>query len=193
MTKLQKSFFKKIPNILTNLRITFVPVICVMIYAEHHSIHGIEALRYAVVALTLLVCMTDCLDGRLARKYNNVTPYGKCMDPIADKLLVTSIIMMLVYIRKVWLIPAFVILFRELFISGVREFCSREKQITIPVSPMAKYKTILQMTSLIILLAFEQEYIVFCANILLSLSAILAVITAGNYTQSARKVFQGKI
>ena len=114
------------------------------------------------------------------------------MDPIADKLLVLSLIMMLAYTHKVWLIPAFIILFREIFISGVREFCSREKQISIPVSKMAKYKTILQMTSLVCLLAFENECLIFYANVLFSLSAILAVITAIHYVKSVYWILKGE-
>ena len=190
--KTQQDIVKKIPNILTNLRIIFVPIICSMIYIEYNNLYNLLSLKYIIVALTALVCLTDCLDGKIARKYNVITPYGKCMDPIADKLLVLSLIMMLVYIQKVWLSPALMILFREVFISGVREFCSREKQISIPVSKMAKYKTILQMTSLVFLLAFDNKCVIFYANVLFSLSALLAVITAINYLKSVYWILKGE-
>ena len=190
--KTQQDIVKKIPNILTNLRIIFVPIICLMIYVEYHNICGITSLKYVIVALTALVCLTDCLDGKIARKYNVITPYGKCMDPIADKLLVLSLIMMLLYTHKVWLLPALIILFREIFISGVREFCSREKQISIPVSKMAKYKTILQMTSLVFLLAFDKKCVIFYANVLFSISALLAVITAIHYIKSVYWILNGE-
>ena len=190
--KTQQDIVKKIPNILTNLRIIFVPIICSMIYIEYNNLYNLPSLKYLIVALTALVCLTDCLDGKIARKYDVITPYGKCMDPIADKLLVLSLIMMLAYTHKVWLLPALIILFREIFISGVREFCSREKQISIPVSKMAKYKTILQMTSLVILLAFEKKSIIFFANVLFSLSAILAVITAIHYVKSVYWILKGE-
>ena len=190
--KTQQDIVKKIPNILTNLRIIFVPIICLMIYIEYNNLYNLPSLKYIIIALTALVCLTDCLDGKIARKYNVVSPYGKCMDPIADKLLVLSLIMMLVYIQKVWLSPALMILFREVFISGVREFCSREKQISIPVSKMAKYKTILQMTSLVFLLAFDNKCVIFYANVLFSLSALLAVITAINYVKSVYWILKGE-
>ena len=190
--KTQQDIVKKIPNILTNLRIIFVPIICLMIYIEYNNLYNLPSLKYIIIALTALVCLTDCLDGKIARKYNVISPYGKCMDPIADKLLVLSLIMMLVYIQKVWLSPALMILFREVFISGVREFCSREKQISIPVSRMAKYKTILQMTSLVFLLAFDNKCVIFYANVLFSLSALLAVITAINYVKSVYWILKGE-
>ena len=190
--KTHHNIIKKIPNILTNLRIVCVPIICLMMYCEYHNLCDLIALKYVIVALTALVCLTDCLDGKIARKYNVITPYGKCMDPIADKLLVLSLIMMLAYTQKVWLIPAFIILFREIFISGVREFCSREKQISILVSKMAKYKTILQMTSLVCLLAFENKCVILYANVLFSLSALLAVITAINYVKSVYWILKGE-
>ena len=190
--KTQQDIVKKIPNILTNLRIIFVPIICLMIYIEYNNLYNLPSLKYIIIALTALVCLTDCLDGKIARKYNVVSPYGKCMDPIADKLLVLSLIMMLVYIQKVWLSPALMILFREVFISGVREFCSREKQISIPVSKMAKYKTILQMTSLVILLAFDNKSVIFFANMLFSISALLAVITAIHYVKSVYWILKGE-
>ena len=190
--KINKDIIKKIPNILTNLRIIFVPIICLMIYIEYNNLYNLPSLKYIIIALTALVCLTDCLDGKIARKYNVISPYGKCMDPIADKLLVLSLIMMLVYIQKVWLLPALIILFREVFISGVREFCSREKQISIPVSKMAKYKTILQMTSLVFLLAFDNKCVIFYSNVLFSLSAILAVITAINYVKSVYWILKGE-
>ena len=190
--KIHRSIIHKIPNILTNIRILCVPIICLMIYIEYQTIYGITSLKSVIVILTSLVCLTDCFDGKIARKYNAITSYGRCMDPIADKLLVLSLIMILAYTRKIWLTPAFIILFREIFISGVREFCSREKQIEIPVSSMAKHKTILQMTALVILLAFENEYIRLYANLLLSLSAIRAVITASNYIKSVFWILKGK-
>ena len=190
--KTQQDIVKKIPNILTNLRIIFVPIICLMIYIKYNNLYNLPSLKYIIIALTALVCLTDCLDGKIARKYNVISPYGKCMDPIADKLLVLSLIMMLVYIQKVWLSPALMILFREVFISGVREFCSREKQISIPVSKMAKYKTILQMTSLVCLLAFEKTSIIFFANVLFSISALLAVITAIHYIKSVYWILKGE-
>ena len=190
--KTHHNIIKKIPNILTNLRIVCVPIICLMMYCEYHNLCDLIALKYVIVALTALVCLTDCLDGKIARKYNVITPYGKCMDPIADKLLVLSLIMMLAYTHKVWLLPALIILFREIFISGVREFCSREKQISIPVSKMAKCKTILQMTSLVFLLAFENKCVILYANVLFSLSALLAVITAINYVKSVYWILKGE-
>ena len=190
--KTQQDIVKKIPNILTNLRIIFVPIIYLMIYIKYNNLYNLPSLKYVIVALTALVCLTDCLDGKIARKYDVITPYGKCMDPIADKLLVLSLIMILVYTHKVWLLPALIILFREIFISGVREFCSREKQMSIPVSKMAKYKTILQMTSLVCLLAFENECLIFYANVLFSLSALLAVITAIHYIKSVYWILNGE-
>ena len=111
------------------------------------------------------------------------------MDPIADKTLVMSLIVMLVYLEEAWVFPCIAILFRELVVSGIREFVAKEKQITIKVSKLAKVKTATQMFSLLFLMAFATNDVLFIiGNFLLSIAALLSVITSVQYIKSIQNV-----
>lgn len=170
----------KLPNWLTYGRIAAIPVIMLMILA------GPPALRWLALILYIAAAVTDFFDGYFARKYGSVSPIGRMLDPIADKLLVGALLLVFCFDGTfgVWdLIPATVILLREIFVSGLREFMGTEK-ITVPVSKLAKYKTTVQLVAIGIVIA---EPLIFgmreVSDILLWLAAILTAITGWQYWQ----------
>ena len=136
--------FTSIPNLLTLSRIASIPLIVMTFYLE-------EPLgNWLGLIILIFAGATDFFDGYLARAMHQQSSLGKFLDPIADKLLISSLILMLVGsggIPKISILPAVVILCRELLVSGLREFLAGA-QVSVPVSRMAKYKTTLQMVAL---------------------------------------------
>lgn len=174
---------KNVPNILTAIRILLVPVICILMYFNNFY------LNILAIFFSFFACITDFFDGKIARKYNCCSAFGKCMDPIADKILVMTLIIMLVYQQKAWIFPSIIILSREFIVSGIREFVSKEKQIIIHVSQLAKIKTATQMFSLLFLMIFSFDYYLNIAgNILLIFASILSIITCFQYVKSVKNV-----
>ncbi len=134
----------KLPNILTLSRIAAIPILVALLY--FHS----PATRWAALALFALAGLTDYLDGYLARHRGEVSALGRFLDPIADKLLVASLIVVLVAIKQIdgfVVIPAIVIVCREILVSGLREYLA-EVQVPLPVSRLAKWKTAIQIIAL---------------------------------------------
>jgi len=141
----------KIPNYLTIGRIIIVPFFVISFYFP--GFYG------DIIPLTLFIVasFTDFLDGLLARMYKEESKLGELLDPIADKIIVAAALILLVMdgtIRNYEVIPAIIILTREILISGLREFLAKGR-IKLPVSSLAKLKTFLQMFSISILLTGE--------------------------------------
>ena len=176
----------KIPNILTIGRIIIVPVFVFSFY-----IPGIVG-DLVPFFLFILASFTDFLDGLLARLYKEESKLGELLDPIADKILVASALILLVMngiIKNYEVIAAIIILTREILISGLREFLAK-KAVSMPVSSLAKFKTFVQMFSIAILLTGEtgnkivnfQDYNAQTIGIiLLWLSAFLTLYTGYEY------------
>ena len=134
-----------IPNFVTGLRIVLTPLIAFVIWQPQSAVLAALALCLFVIAGA-----SDWLDGYLARQMNIVSPVGRMLDPIADKLLVAACLLALAAGRgtdAVFLAPALIILMREFLISGLREHLAGAK-VVIPVSLAAKGKTAVQMTAL---------------------------------------------
>lgn len=134
----------KVPNILTMMRIAVIPVVCGLVFVPASYAGWISLGVYAYA------CVTDFFDGYLARALNVRSRLGRMLDPIADKLLVGGIILTLVAVDRLtdWnLVPAAIILFREILVSGLREFLA-EVRVSMPVSKLAKWKTAIQMVCL---------------------------------------------
>ena len=170
----------KLPNYLTYGRIAAIPVIMLLLLADN------APLRWLALLLYIAAAVTDYFDGALARKYGSVSPIGRMLDPIADKLLVGALLLVFCFDGSfgAWdLVPATIILLREIFVSGMREFMGTEK-IVMPVSKLAKYKTTVQLVALGVVIA---EPLVFgmreLSDILLWLAAILTAITGWQYWQ----------
>jgi cardiolipin synthase len=177
---------KKIPNILTIGRIIIVPFFVLAFYLP--GFYG----DLTACVLFVIASFTDFLDGMLARMMGEESKLGELLDPIADKIIVATALILLVMngtIRHYEVIAAIIILTREILISGLREFLARG-QIKLPVSNLAKLKTFLQMVAISLLLTGEtgnkiinfQDYNAQTIGIiLLWLSAFLTLYTGYEY------------
>ncbi|HWH18338.1 MAG TPA: CDP-diacylglycerol--glycerol-3-phosphate 3-phosphatidyltransferase [Allosphingosinicella sp.] len=139
-----------LPNLLTLSRIFAVPILVFLLWKPSWFDYAITFLLYCLIGIT------DYFDGYLARAQKTVSRLGIFLDPIADKIMVAAVIVMLVSTRKEsgepvihgsHLVPAMVILLREIIVSGLREFLA-SLQISVPVSRLAKWKTTLQLVAL---------------------------------------------
>lgn len=171
-----------LPNILTISRIVVIPLIFMSIYFTSYV--------WAMLAGILFVAasITDYLDGYLARAWNETSAFGRLLDPIADKLLVATALVVILtkpnmYSLNITIIPAFVILCREILVSGLREFL-REVNVGLPVTKLAKWKTAFQMTALAMML-FKDLWIgwSYTGEFLLWVAAVLTFITGYQYYQ----------
>ena len=177
---------KKIPNILTIGRIIIVPFFVLAFYLP--GFYG----DLTACVLFVIASFTDFLDGMLARMMGEESKLGELLDPIADKIIVATALILLVMsgtIRHYEVIAAIIILTREILISGLREFLARG-QIRLPVTNLAKLKTFLQMVAISLLLTGEtgnkilnfQDYNAQTIGIiLLWLSAFLTLYTGYEY------------
>ena len=142
----------KIPNILTIGRIIIVPIFVLSFF-----IPGVVG-DLVPFFLFVLASFTDYLDGLLARLYKEESKLGELLDPIADKILVAAALVLLVMngiIKNYEVIAAIVILTREILISGLREFLAKKREKSLPVSSLSKFKTLVQMLSIAMLLTGE--------------------------------------
>jgi CDP-diacylglycerol--glycerol-3-phosphate 3-phosphatidyltransferase len=139
-----------LPNLLTYLRILAVPavVLCLMTIEGHSA-------RWWALTVYVVACITDWLDGYLARVWHQQSALGRMLDPIADKLLVGTTLLMLTSdntIDRLHVVAAVIILCREILVSGLREFLA-ELRVRVHVTQLAKWKTTVQMIALGVLLA----------------------------------------
>jgi cardiolipin synthase len=143
-----------LPNLLTYSRIAAVPVVVALMYWQSILDGGLW-LRWAALAVFVTAGVTDMLDGYVARTYGQMTSLGRMLDPIADKLLVGTTLLMLTSdntISGVHMVAAVIILCREILVSGLREFLA-ELNMRVHVTQLAKWKTTVQMIALGVLLA----------------------------------------
>ena len=129
------------PNLLTLGRIVLIPLMVLCFY-----IPG-DIPRWIACAIFSTAATTDYVDGHLARAWQQQSPFGRWLDPIADKLLVAAAILMLVGFERAPLLPSLVILLREITVSGLREYMA-EVSVGLPVSRLAKWKTAVQMVAI---------------------------------------------
>ncbi|MGH6715112.1 MAG: CDP-diacylglycerol--glycerol-3-phosphate 3-phosphatidyltransferase [Bradyrhizobium sp.] len=143
-----------LPNILTYARIAAIPVVVGCIYAQS-IMDGPLWLRWVAVAVFIAAAITDYLDGYYARIWNQQSAFGRMLDPIADKLLVASCLLMLaadgiIHGWSLW--AAIIILCREILVSGLREYLAALR-VSVPVTNLAKWKTTMQLVAIGFLLA----------------------------------------
>ncbi|MEP5232484.1 MAG: CDP-diacylglycerol--glycerol-3-phosphate 3-phosphatidyltransferase [Alcanivorax sp.] len=144
-----------LPNILTLIRVLAIPVLVLVFYLPFHWSDVCAALLF------LAAGVTDWLDGYLARKLNQTSPFGAFLDPVADKLIVGVALVMLVQIHATaWLaVPAMVIVSREITVSALREWMAELGQrAKVAVSQLGKIKTVTQMTAITLLLAQKPDF-----------------------------------
>ena len=174
-----------LPNKLTMGRIFAIPVFIVVFLMGY---------RYVATVIFILAAITDMLDGKIARKYNLVTNFGKLMDPLADKLLVTSALVCMVQTGVVpgWMV--IVILAREFAITGLRSVAASEG-VVIAAAWSGKIKTVTQMIAIIFLLIgnwpFELISVPF-AQIMLWIAVIMTVYSGAEYIYKSRELFRSR-
>lgn len=133
-----------LPNLLTLSRIAATPVVCLLLFANT------PLGSWLAFAVWVGAAITDFLDGYLARARQQQSDFGRMLDPIADKLMVASVLLVLVGVDRLQgasILPAAIILCREMLVSGLREFLA-QVQVSVPVSRLAKWKTAIQMLAL---------------------------------------------
>ncbi len=133
-----------LPNLLTLSRILVIPPIVALFFVKG------DAARWITLGLYTAACLTDFFDGYVARSMGKISKLGRFLDPVADKLLVGSVIFMLVATDRIVdlvVLPALIILIREILVSGLREHLA-SLDVGVPVSRLAKWKTTIQMFAL---------------------------------------------
>lgn len=173
---------RNLPNYLTVMRILAIPVIVMSFYFEDSKFaHRLGAVIFA------LASVTDFLDGFIARKFNLVSKFGQMLDPIADKVLVGCVIVMIVKYNKADEIPCLLILAREFTVAGLREFLAQVR-VSVPVSQLAKVKTTIQMIALTLLILGSTgsgiEHLDLIGHIFLWIAAILTLVTSYSYLKA---------
>ena len=166
-----------LPNKLTMFRVILIPFFVFFLLAPYFEGYG----NYVAVAIFIVASLTDLLDGKIARKYNLVTNFGKFMDPLADKLLVCSAIICLI---ELGLLPAWIVIIiiaREFIISGFRLIAS-DNGVVIAASYWGKFKTTFQMLMVIVLLLnFDIPAFKILGTVLIWIATILTVVSLIDY------------
>ncbi|MBL4647438.1 MAG: CDP-diacylglycerol--glycerol-3-phosphate 3-phosphatidyltransferase [Gammaproteobacteria bacterium] len=172
--------YKHIPNFLTLSRIAIIPVVIVIFCLPWQYNHIVAA------TLFLLASITDGLDGYLARRWQVVSQLGVFLDPVADKLLVSSALVLLVAQHAYYLaIPALIIIGREIAVSALREWMAElGKQAKVKVTQVAKVKTFIQMLAITLLLV-DQEFVTTAGYVALYVAAILTLWSMAIYLMIA--------
>jgi len=183
-----KAAGKNIPNYLTISRILAVPFVIATFYLDNSKLaHQLGAIIFALASIT------DFLDGFIARRYNITSNFGRMFDPIADKLLVGCVLIMLVSSGKAHAIPAILILSREFLVSGFREFLS-STNFKIPVSRFAQVKTFMQMAAITMLILGTKgsgiKYIDEVGMIILWTAALMTIATGLLYYKACKEYLE---
>lgn len=156
------SIKKSIPNILTIIRIILIIPIIVLFLIDNINLIGpisnffnweLSLNRLLIIIFFVIACVTDWLDGFISRKYNYITDFGKILDPIADKIIINSIFILLAMKNMTHVVFVILFIFRDIIVDAMRMNASI-KQIVIPANFMGKLKTVLQMIAIIVLLFF---------------------------------------
>lgn len=176
-------------NFLTLLRILLIPLLILAFYMNSGTWRFVAAVAF------ITGCITDYLDGYVARTFSQTSRLGQFLDPIADKLLVASTLLLLAgfgRISEFSLIPAIIILSREILVSGLREHLS-DFRVTLAVSRLAKWKTSLQMLSICLLLVGDtlevNQGMRNCGELLLWAAALLTLLTGYKYLRAGLRYF----
>jgi cardiolipin synthase (CMP-forming) len=178
-----------LPMTLTLSRIIAIPVVVALFYVPG------DYARYVACAIYTAAAVTDYFDGYFARAWQQQSKLGRIFDPIADKLLVAATILMLVAVDRIggWdVLPALVILCREVLVSGLREFLAEINKHNLPVSRLAKWKTGIQMTALGFLIVGDAAPtawfpVMLVGQVGLWVAALLTLITGYDYLAEGLK------
>ena len=172
-----------LPNKLTTLRVIMIPFFVFFLLwqnGENRTFRMIE------LALFIIASLTDLLDGKIARKYNLVTNFGKFMDPLADKLLVCSALICLIELNALPAWMVIVIISREFIISGFRLIAS-DNGVVIAASYWGKFKTTFQMVS-VVLLILDIPALAFVTTICVWIALLLTIVSLVDYIYKNHKI-----
>lgn len=177
-----------LPNRLTMFRVVLIPIIIFSLFAtigqfewaQNHT----KLLNYIAAWTFVAASITDFLDGYIARKKNIVTVFGSFLDPIADKFLVISCLIMLQSLNRVHVLVVLIIVLREMYITALR-LLAMEKGISVPVGTLGKWKTATQMVGIPLLMANDFPWgidMFLIGTILMYLSALFSLYSALEYS-----------
>ena len=178
-----------LPNKLTVLRVIMIPFfVAALLYDGGAN----QNMRYVAAALFIIASLTDMLDGKIARKYNLVTNFGKFMDPLADKLFVCSALICVVELRELPAWMVIIIISREFIISGFRLVAS-DNGVVIAAGYWGKFKTTFQMIG-VVLLIFNIPVLSTLTTIIVWIALALTVISLVDYiVKNAGVLTEGKM
>ena len=176
-----------LPNKLTTLRVIMIPFFVFFLLWQNGENH---TFRMIALALFIIASLTDLLDGKIARKYNLVTNFGKFMDPLADKLLVCSALICLIELNALPAWMVIIIISREFIISGFRLVAS-DKGVVIAASYWGKFKTVSQMLMVILLILDLGGVFHTIAQVLMWIALVLTVVSLADYMVKNRSVLSG--
>ncbi|MBQ3392133.1 MAG: CDP-diacylglycerol--glycerol-3-phosphate 3-phosphatidyltransferase [Lachnospiraceae bacterium] len=171
-----------LPNKLTVLRIVLVPFFVAFLLGTAYN----PGLKWAALIIFIVASLTDLLDGKIARKYNLITDFGKFMDPLADKLLTVSGMICLVDLGKIpsWIV--IIIVAREFIISGFR-LIAADNGIVIAANYWGKWKTVFQMI-MIILMIMDLPQLSLLTEIVMWIALVLTVVSLVTYIMQNKQV-----
>ena len=175
-----------LPNKLTVFRVMLVIPFVVLL---------LLGFDWVSLAIFVVAALTDFVDGKIARKYNLITNFGKFMDPLADKLLVCSALICLIQLERIPAWVVIVIIAREFIISGFRLIAS-DNGVVIAASMWGKYKTVFQMVMVILLIANASAFhpvLRMATNLVVWIATALTVISLIDYILKNKNVMQGDI
>ena len=175
-----------LPNKLTIFRVILIPFFVVFMLAPICPGYA----NYIAVAIFIVASLTDLLDGKIARKYNLVTDFGKFMDPLADKLLVCAAMICLIETGQLAAWIVIVIISREFIISGFR-LVAADNGVVIAASYWGKFKTTFQMLMvLVLILNFDNRYFQILGTVLTYIALVLTVVSLIDYLWKNRAVLK---
>lgn len=183
---------RSLPNLLTLSRILVLPGLVATFFFDG------EFYVWLALALFIAAGITDFLDGYLARTFDVQSKLGQFLDPVADKLLVATVLLMLVFSDRIqgWtILPALVILCREILVSGLREFLA-EIKINVPVSALAKWKTTMQIVAICFLIVGDSQKPIPFAEIGIAglwIAAVLTLYTGYDYLRAGLRHMTAEI
>lgn len=175
-----------LPNKLTLLRVFMIPIFLLVLFLAPEPVN-----RYVAVVIFIVASLTDMLDGKIARKYNLVSNFGKFMDPLADKLLVMSALVSMVALEDLAAWVVIIILAREFAITGFRTL-AMEANIVMAASWWGKVKTTTQMIMIpVVLLQLPFSCMPVVENILVALAVFFTIFSGADYMIKNKQVLHG--
>lgn len=178
-------------NKITMIRVILVPVFMVLFWIDNTACH------YAALGVFVLASITDAVDGHIARKYNQITTFGKFVDPLADKVLTTSAFLLLMYYDRMSVWALMIVLVREFMVSGVRLVAAGEGNV-VAASMWGKLKTVTQMIAIIVamlLLPYENFLGApagLISDILIWISVLFTIISGVDYLSKNWRLMEMK-